>query len=198
MTPTSTGAFYISGVWRWLLLPQLSREKTNYVIKQLLTIEVLDMTLLSTTEYQYWPRLLPWSVLVFSGGYHVISITSIVNNNIIYFNVFCVGVGAGGKGWGRGSCAKVTMCPPRNNQRRQMNNKQRMPCSNCITVTLIVWCVATASISMAKLPFVCFFVWKTASSSHSWIKLKILKIVQTALSSEQWARTAWGGVRISH
>ena len=45
--------------------------------------EVSDMTLISTTEYQYWPRLSPWSILVFSGGYHVISDTSIVNNYIM-------------------------------------------------------------------------------------------------------------------
>ena len=40
--------FYINGVWCWPLLSQLSREKTNYIIKQLLTIEVLDMMLKST------------------------------------------------------------------------------------------------------------------------------------------------------
>ena len=87
-----------------MLLPQLSIEKTNYIIKQLLTIEVLDMTLISTTEYQYWPRLSPRSIsvfsggyhvllpnlisprsiLVFSGGYHIISNTSIVNNCLSY------------------------------------------------------------------------------------------------------------------
>ena len=31
----------------------IPREKTNYIIKQLLTIEELDMTLTSTIEYQY-------------------------------------------------------------------------------------------------------------------------------------------------
>ena len=38
------------------------------------------MTLIPTTEYQYWPRLSPRSILVFSGGYQAISITFIVNN----------------------------------------------------------------------------------------------------------------------
>ena len=83
LTPMSTRTFYINGVWCWLLLWQLSREKTNCIIKQLLTIEVLDMMLISTTEYQYWPRQLPQSILVFSGGYHIISNTSIVNNCIL-------------------------------------------------------------------------------------------------------------------
>ena len=46
-------AFCVNGVWCWLLLPQLSREKTKYIIKQLLTIEVLIMTLISPTKYQY-------------------------------------------------------------------------------------------------------------------------------------------------
>ena len=75
--------FYIYGVWCWLLLSQLSKEKTNYMIKQLMNIEVLDMTLISTSEYQYWPRLTPRSILVFSGGYHIISNTSTVNNCIL-------------------------------------------------------------------------------------------------------------------
>ena len=82
MTWTSMHAFYINGDWCSLLLLQLSREKTNYMIKQLLTIEVLAMTLIPSNEYQYWPRLSPQSVMVFSGGYYVISNTSIVNNCI--------------------------------------------------------------------------------------------------------------------
>ena len=69
VTPTSTHAFCINGVWCWMLLSQLSIEKTNYIIKQLLTIEILDMTLIST---------------IFCCGYHVISNTSIVNNCIIW------------------------------------------------------------------------------------------------------------------
>ena len=83
VTPTSARAFYINGVWCWLFLPQLSREKTNYIIKQLLTIEVLDMMLISSIEYQYWTRTSPQSILVFSGEYQVISNTSIVNNCIM-------------------------------------------------------------------------------------------------------------------
>ena len=83
VTPMYTRAFCINGVWCWMLLPQLSKEKTNYIIKQLSTIEVLDMALISTIEYQYWPRLSPRSTLVFSSGYHGISNTSIVNNCIM-------------------------------------------------------------------------------------------------------------------
>ena len=49
-------------------------------MEQLFTIEVLDMTLIATTEYRYCPRLSPRSILVFSGGYHVISNTPVVNN----------------------------------------------------------------------------------------------------------------------
>ena len=79
VTLTSARAFYIDGIFCWLLLPQLSREKTNFIIKQVLTIEALDMTLISTTEYQYWPRQSPRSILVFSGRYNVISNTSTVN-----------------------------------------------------------------------------------------------------------------------
>ena len=45
VTPTSTRAFYINLVGCWLLLPQLSKEKTTYIVKQLLTIEVLDIIL---------------------------------------------------------------------------------------------------------------------------------------------------------
>ena len=45
--------FYINGVWSSLLFPRLSREKTHYTINQWLTTEVLDMTLISTTEHQY-------------------------------------------------------------------------------------------------------------------------------------------------
>ena len=61
----------------------------SYMIEQLLTIEVFDMTLISTSEYQYWPWLSLQSILVFSGGYHVVSNTSVVNNCIIvYTQVF--------------------------------------------------------------------------------------------------------------
>ena len=45
------------------------------------------MMLISTTEYQYWPQLSPRSVLVFSGGYHVLSNTSIVNNCILLYSL---------------------------------------------------------------------------------------------------------------
>ena len=72
MTPTSTRAFCINGVCCWQLLPQLSRGKTKYTIKQLLTIEVLDMALIS-----------PLSIVLFSGGYHVISNIIIGNNCIL-------------------------------------------------------------------------------------------------------------------
>ena len=90
VTPTSTRAFYLNGVWCWMLLPELSREKTNYIIQNLWNIEVLDMTLIFTTEYQYWPRLPPRSKLVFSGGYHVISNTSVVNNCIMFTDCICM------------------------------------------------------------------------------------------------------------
>ena len=79
VTLTSARAFYINEIFCWLLLPQLSTEKTNFIIKQVLTIEALDMTLISTTEYQYWPRQSPRSILVFSGRYNVISNTATVN-----------------------------------------------------------------------------------------------------------------------
>ena len=46
------------------------------------------MTLIYTNEYQYWPRLSPRSILVFSGGYHVISNTSIVNNGMIWNGLY--------------------------------------------------------------------------------------------------------------
>ena len=59
-------AFCIHDVWPWLLLPQSSTEMTNHRM-QILT------------------RLKPRSILVFSGGCHVISSTSIVNNCIILF-----------------------------------------------------------------------------------------------------------------
>ena len=81
---SSDADFYINGVWCWLLLPLLSGEKTNYVIKQLLTIELLDMMLISPIEYHYWHQLLPQSILVFFGGYHIIPNTSIVNNCMFY------------------------------------------------------------------------------------------------------------------
>ena len=82
--PTSMRVFCINYVCYWILLTQLSMQMTSYVIKQLLTFEVLDMTSISTSEYQYRPRLSPRSIFVFSGGYHVLSNTSIVNNCILY------------------------------------------------------------------------------------------------------------------
>ena len=60
VTPTSSPAFHINGIWCWLLLLQLLREKTIYIIKTS-----------------------PRSILVFSSGYYVISNTSVVNNYII-------------------------------------------------------------------------------------------------------------------
>ena len=74
MTPTSMRAFILMGLM-FRVLATVIREKTLYLIKQLLTFEVLDMTLISAIS--------PRSLLVFSGGYHVISNTSIVNNRII-------------------------------------------------------------------------------------------------------------------
>ena len=74
MTPTSTRALILMGlVFR--VLATVIREKTLYLINQLLTFEVLDMTLISAIS--------PRSLLVFSSGYHAISNTSIVNNRII-------------------------------------------------------------------------------------------------------------------
>ena len=88
VTPTSTRVFFFFFFFFFFILmltviATVSKRKTNYIIKQLLTIEVSDMTLISTIEYQYWHRLLPPSILVFSGGYHVISNTAIVNNCIL-------------------------------------------------------------------------------------------------------------------
>ena len=51
-TPMSMHPFYINGVCVDFYY-QLSREKTTCKIKQLLTSEVLDMTLISTTGCQY-------------------------------------------------------------------------------------------------------------------------------------------------
>ena len=76
----------MNGVWCWLLLPQLPREKTNYMTKQLLTIQAFDIKLISTIAYQYRPRLSPRSILAFSGGYRHIY-TSIVNNCIISYEM---------------------------------------------------------------------------------------------------------------
>ena len=47
----------------------LVTRKSQNIIKQLLTILLLDMKLISTIECQYWPRLSPRSRLVSSGGY---------------------------------------------------------------------------------------------------------------------------------
>ena len=52
VTLTSKRTFYINGVWCWLFLSVMKKkkkkkEKTNYIIKQSLTIEVLDITLIS-------------------------------------------------------------------------------------------------------------------------------------------------------
>ena len=78
---------YVCFLYKWGLVltafVKVIKRNDKYIIKQLLTIEVLDMTLISTTEYQHWPRLLPRSIPVFSDGYHVISNTLIVNNCIL-------------------------------------------------------------------------------------------------------------------
>ena len=62
-------------------------QTINYIIEQLLTIESLNMTLIATIEYEFYPRLPPRAILIFFGGYHVISNDSIVNYCItfIYF-----------------------------------------------------------------------------------------------------------------
>ena len=53
------------------------------MIKQLLTNLLTDPRLISTIDYQYCSRLSPRSILVSSGGYHVISNNTIVNNCIV-------------------------------------------------------------------------------------------------------------------
>ena len=60
----------------------LSRGKTNYIMKQLLAVEVLNVMLVSATEHQ---RGLGYRLchLVFSGGYHIISGPSTVNSYTI-------------------------------------------------------------------------------------------------------------------
>ena len=46
----------------------------------------IEYDVLSTEEYQYWPRWQPRSILAFASGYHIIFNDSIINNNcfIIY------------------------------------------------------------------------------------------------------------------
>ena len=72
---TFTCEFCIVDVW--------CRLKCQKYQWKLYLTRVMDMTLISTTEYQYWHRLPPPSLLVFSGGCHVISNDPVVNNCIM-------------------------------------------------------------------------------------------------------------------